>query len=213
VDIADLAGGAFLGDTLAVGTINKSYLLLRPDPATDEDHEWRNFLETSGGVTELRRSRLATVRAKQMYVSSLAYDAHADELLTVTVPSPRHRRMVVSRFDRRDFMLSSEFVVRLGPEMALSSSDRSMADYVVTGAVVVDRTLYAISAAYSTLLVIDLDSRTVVAAHGVPGLEQPVGLAVRGDELLIAQADGRIASVLRPGDEVPAAEAETEGGA
>jgi disulfide bond formation protein DsbB len=213
VDISTFAGAAFLGDTLAIGTINKSYLLLRPDPATDEDHEWRNFLETSGGVTELRRSRLATVRAKQMYVSSLAYDAHADELLTVTVPSPRHRRMVVSRFDRRDFMLSSEFVVRLGPEMALSNSNRSLADFVVTGAVVVDRTLYAISAAYSTLLVINLDSKTVVAAHGVPGLEQPVGLAARGDELLIAQADGRIASVLRPGAEVPAAEAETEGGA
>jgi disulfide bond formation protein DsbB len=197
VDISDLAGAAFLGDTLAIGTINKSYLLLRPDPATDEDHEWRNFLETSGGVTELRRSRLATVRARQMYVSSLAYDAVANELVTVSVPSPRHRRMVVSRFDRADFILSSEFVVRLGPDLAFAAPNRSLAEYVVTGGVVVDRMLYAISAAYSTLLVIDLDSRTVVAAHRVSGLEDPVGLAARGDELLLAQADGRIAVVSR----------------
>ena len=211
VDIAALAGAAFLGDTLAVGTINKSYLLLRPDPATDEDHEWRNFLETSGGVTELRRSRLATVRARQMYVSSLAYDAVANELITVSVPSPRHRRLVVSRFDRTDFLLSSEFVPVLGPDLALSGSGRSLAEYVVTGAVAVDRTLYAISAAHSTLLVFDLDSRTVTAAYAVPGIEQPVGLAARGDELLIAQADGRIAVVSRPGAVEAEGEAEAGG--
>jgi hypothetical protein len=205
VDIAALAGAAFLGDTLAVGTINKSYLLLRPDPATDEDHEWRNFLETSGGVTELRRSRLATIRARQMYVSSLAYDGDANELVTVSVPSARHRRMVVSRFDRRDFMLSSEFVPRLGPDLTFSAPNRSLAEYVVTGGVVVDRMLYAISPAYSTLLVFDLDYRIVSAAYAVPGLEGPVGIAARGDELLIAQADGRIAVVARPVAVDPAA--------
>ncbi|MGD8362938.1 MAG: disulfide bond formation protein B [Gemmatimonadota bacterium] len=199
VDLQALAGAAFLGDTLAVGTINKSYVVLRPDPATDEDYEWRNFLETSGGITELRRSRFATVRARQMYVSSLAYDPEARELVTVSVASPRQQRMVVSRFDRRDFMLSSEFLVRPGPEVALSAPGRSLAEYVVTGAVVVDRRLYAVSPAYSTLLVIDLVSGTVTEAYGVPGIEDPVGLAAREGELLIAQADGRIAVVSRPG--------------
>jgi hypothetical protein len=199
VDIGALAGAAFLGDTLALGTINKSYLLLRPDPATDEDHEWRSFLETSGGITELRRSRLATVRARQMYVSSLAFDADANELVTVSVPSPRQQRMVVSRFDRADFMLSSEFLPRLSSDLAFAAPGRSLAEYVVTGAVVVDRMLYAVSAAYSTLLVLDLDSKAFVAAYAVPGVEQPVGLAARGNELLIAQADGRIAVVSRPG--------------
>jgi disulfide bond formation protein DsbB len=199
VELEALAGAAFLGDTLAVGTINKSYVLLRPDPATDEDYEWRHFLDTSGGITELRRSRFATVRARQMYVSSLAYDAEAQELLTVSVPSPRHQRMVVSRFDRRDLMLASEFQVRPGPGLALAAPGRSLAEYVVTGAVVVDRRLYAISPAYSTLLVIDLVSQTVMGAYGVPGIEDPVGLAAREGELLIAQADGRIAVVSRPG--------------
>jgi len=199
VDLQALAGAAFLGDTLAVGTINKSYVLLRPDPATDEDYEWRHFLETSGGISELRRSRFGTVRARQMYVSSLAYDAEARELLTVSVPSPRHQRMVVSRFDRRDFVLSSEFQVRPGPGLAFGAPDRGLAEYVVTGAVVVDRQLFAISSAYSTLLVIDLESEAVTGAYGVPGIEDPVGLATREDDLLIAQADGRIGVVSRPG--------------
>jgi DNA-binding beta-propeller fold protein YncE len=69
---------------------------------------------------------------------------------------------------------------------------------VVSGAVVVDGRLYAISAAYSTLLVIDLVTKSVTAAFAVAGLEQPVGIAARGAQLLVAQADGRIAVIERP---------------
>ncbi|MBI2402682.1 MAG: disulfide bond formation protein B, partial [Gemmatimonadetes bacterium] len=84
IDLSPLAGAAFVGsDTLAVLSTNKSYVLLRPDPGVDADLQWRRFLATDGEVTELRRSRFATVRARQMYVMSLAYDPTADELITV----------------------------------------------------------------------------------------------------------------------------------
>jgi len=116
----------------------------------------------------------------------------------VSVPSPRHRRLVVSRFARGDRGLSSEFPPRLSGGLALAGEGRSLAEYVVTGAAVADGRLYAISAAYSTLLVVDLRERTVTAAYAVPGLERPVGVAVRGSQLLIAQADGRIAALERP---------------
>jgi disulfide bond formation protein DsbB len=199
IDLSPLAGAAFVGDTLALLSTNKSYVLLRPDPRADADREWRNFLETDGGVTELRRSRFATVRARQMYVLSLAYDREADELITVAVPSPRHRRLVVSRFARDDLTLASEFLPRLGAGLTPSGPDRSLAEYVVTGAAVAEGLLYAISAAYSTLLVIDLETKTVSAAYAAAGIERPVGLAVRGGELLVAQADGRVAVIGRLG--------------
>lgn len=199
IDLTPLAGAAFLnGDTLAAMSNNKSYVLLRPDANADERLEWRHFLQTSSDVTEVRRSRFATVRARQQYALALAYDPAADELITVSAPSPRHPRVVVSRFDRRDFLLSSEFVVAPDSALALAGPERSASEYLVTGAAVHDRMLYAISAAYSTLLAIDLESRTLVAAWAVPGLTAPVGVAVRGGELLIAQADGRIAVVARP---------------
>lgn len=203
VELTPLAGAAFIGDTLVAVSTNKSYALLRADPGADEDYEWRHFLTTSGGVTELRRSRLATLRAKQMYILSAAYDRDADELVTVSVPSPRHRRMVISRFDRSDLVLSSEFVPRLAPGLTLAGPDRSLAEYVVTGAVAADGMLYAVSAAYSTVLVVDLAAKTIVAAHAVTGLEQPVGITIRGEELLIAQADGRVAVLALPGTQDP----------
>ncbi|MEJ2503431.1 MAG: disulfide bond formation protein B, partial [Gemmatimonadota bacterium] len=115
IDLSPLAGAAFVApDTLVVMSTNKSYVVLRPDAQADPDREWRHFLETDGGVSEVRRSRFATVRARLHYALSLAYDSAADELITVAVPSTLHPRLVVSRFDRRDFVLSSEFLPRPG---------------------------------------------------------------------------------------------------
>ncbi len=199
IDLSPLAGAAFIGDdTLAVLSTNKSYVLLRPDTQANADLEWRHFLSTNGGMTELRLGRFATVRARQMYVLSLAYDPSADELVTLTVPSPRQRRLVVSRFARGDLLLASEFEPRLGAGLTLAGPDRALAEYVVTGAVVADGLLYAVSAAYSTLLVVNLRDRTLRAAYAVPGLTHPTGLAARGSQLLVAQADGRVAVLERP---------------
>ena len=105
---------------------------------------------------------------------------------------------VVSRFAGRDRMLASEFVVRAGAGLTPQGDGRSAAEYVVTGAAVSDGVLYAVSAAYSTLLVIDLQDRTLRAAYAVPGLSHPVGVAVRGAQLLVAQQDGRIAVLEHP---------------
>jgi disulfide bond formation protein DsbB len=178
-------------------------VLLREDPDADPDREWRHFKETDGGIAELGRSRFATVRARQQYVLSLAYDRGADELITLSVPSPRHQRVVVSRFDRRDRMLASEFLPRLADGLSFADPDRSLAEYVVTGAAVADGVLYAVSAAYSTLLAIDLDAKTVIGAWALAGIQHPVGLAVRGSELVTVEADGDVRVYERPGGVAP----------
>jgi hypothetical protein len=198
LDLSPLAGAAFLGDTLAVLATNKSYVLLREDSLADREAAWRVFRSTDGGVRELRRARFATVRARQMFVMSLAYDRVADELVTVSVPSPRQRRLVVSRFARGDLLLSSEFVPALAPGLSFSGPERTLADYAVTGATIAEGLLYAISAAHSTLLVIDPAARVVRAAYAVPGLARPTGLAARYGELYVLQADGRVAVIERP---------------
>jgi hypothetical protein len=58
--------------------------------------------------------------------------------------------------------------------------------------------LYALSAAYGTLLTIDLASRSIVGVHGIEGLHRPVGLAAKGDELFVADASGRVSVVAAP---------------
>jgi disulfide bond formation protein DsbB len=198
VDLSPLAGTAFLGDTLAVLSNNKTWAALLPTPAVAPDSEWRHYLETDGHMLEVGLGRFQTVRAHQMYVLSLAFDPARRELITVSVPNAPHHQLVVSRFARADMMLPSEFAPALGAGLTLAGKDRSLADYLVTGATMAGGRLYAISAAYSTLLVTDLPTKTVTAAYAVPGLVHPVGLAARGADLLVAQADGRVAVLKRP---------------
>jgi hypothetical protein len=96
-------------------------------------------------------------------------------------------------------MLSEEFVPSLAPNTGVSlGKGRSLGEYMITGAVVVGRQLFAISAAHATLLTLDLATHRIVAAHVVPGLANPVGLAAQGGDLVILGADGTITVIARP---------------
>jgi hypothetical protein len=64
---------------------------------------------------------------------------------------------------------------------------------------VADGRLYAISAAYSTLITVDLASRRLIAAYAIPGLNRPSGLAIKGGDFYIVGEDGAVAIVGRPG--------------
>lgn len=195
VDLGRLAGAAFLDSetVMALGE-NKSYVILRENDRADAGKNFRFFLESFGRFDELARSRLATVRARMMYVMSLAFDPATNSLYTITVPNAKVRRLVVSRFDRRDLTLSEEFVPMLGPESGLnfSGEKRSLDELYVTGAAVADGRMYAISAAHSALLAIDIAAHSVVAAHTIRGPARPTGIAIRGGDLYIIGEDGTV---------------------
>jgi hypothetical protein len=195
VDLGRFAGAAFLGpDTVIAVTENKSYVVLRENGQADAAANFRYFLESFESFDEVARSRFGTVRARMMYVMSAAFDPGSQSIYTVTVPNSKTRRLVVSRFDRRDLTLSEEFVLRADPASGLSvvGEGRSMDELYVTGATIAGGRMYALSAAYSTLLTVDLASRSVVAAHAIPGIERPVGLAINGDNLFILNEAGTL---------------------
>ncbi|MEW6366308.1 MAG: disulfide bond formation protein B [Acidobacteriota bacterium] len=189
VDMSELNGAAFVDSrTIAALSHNKSYVILKENDAADADKNYRYFAESFDQFDELDRSRFSTVRARMMYVMSLAYDPASDCLYTVTVPNRRNKKLVVSRFARTDMTLSEEYSPKLsaGSGPVLRDDTRSLGEYYVTGIAIRDGRMYAISAAYSTLLLIDLAKREVSAAYAVRGLSKPNGLAVRGTELYVA---------------------------
>lgn len=198
VDLGTFAGVAFLGPhtILAVGE-NKSYVVLKENDRADASANFRYFLESADRFDELSRGRLGTVRARMMYTMSAAYDPEHDAIYTVTVPNARVARLVLSRFDRADMTLSEEWSPKAGPGIALRK-DRSLHQLYVTGAAMAGQTLYAISAAASTLVVIDLPTHAITAAYTIPGLNRPTGIAVRGDDLYIADREGGVSVVARP---------------
>lgn len=199
VDLGQLAGGAFLdGKTVMALGENKSYVILRENDGANEADNFRFFLESFDKFDQVSRSRLSTMRARMMYVMSLAFDPPTNSLYTVTVPNSKVRRLVVSRFDMRDLTLSEEFTPALGPGLKFSGEKRSLDELYVTGVAVADGRMYAISAAYSTLLTIDLAAHSVVAAHAVPDIARPAGIAIKGGDFYIVGEGGEVLVVEKP---------------
>lgn len=200
VDIGRIVGAAFLdkGAVIAVGE-NKSYVVLQPNDRANADSNFRYFLESRDRFDEVDRSRFGTVRARMLYIMSAAYDAASNSVYTITVPNNRAKRLIVSRFDRRDLTLSEEYMPRLSPASGLTLAPRRTLDELaVTGAAAADGQLFALSAAYGTLLTIDLGTRQVVAAHAIAGLTRPAGIAVKGGDLYIVDDAGLLTIVARP---------------
>jgi disulfide bond formation protein DsbB len=195
VDLGRFAGAAFLGDgrLLAVSE-NKSYVIVRETEQADARRNYRYFVESPTAFDEVSRSRFTTVRARLMYVMSAAVDPRDGSVVTVTVPNARSRRWIVSRFDAADLQLSEEFVPALAPEVARGLPEPSTAldRLVISGTAIDNGRLHALSAAHSTLLTIDLASRTVIAAAVIPGLTQPTGLAVKAGRFHIVGRDGTL---------------------
>jgi disulfide bond formation protein DsbB len=202
VDLARFTACAFLDSrtVIALGE-NKSYVVLQENDKADAAANYRYFLESFDKFDEVSRSRLTTVRAKMMYVMSMAFDPASASIYTVTVPNAKVKRFVVSRFDRRDMTLSEEFTPALAPGSGLAFKDKkgSLDPFFVTGAAFAGGRLYALSAAFNTLLTIDPAARTVVAAHLIPGLARPAGIAIRGHELYVVSETGAVTVAGMPG--------------
>ena len=198
VDLAKFTAGAFLasGTVMAVSE-NKSFVVLEESDKADAAANYRYFLASFDKFNEVSRSRFTTVRARMMYVMAAAFDPETQSVFTITAPNARVKRLVVSRFDRRDMTLSEEFSPALAPAsgLAFKTDKGSLDPFYVTGAAFAGGKIYAISAAFGTLLVIDPQTRTVVSAHAIPGLERPVGIAIRGAEAFIIDAAGALTIV------------------
>jgi len=197
VDLDRFAGVAFLApDTVMAVSRNKSFVVLREPGAGERPDTARNFrffLDRFDAFHEITRSRFATVRAKMMYVEAAAFVPELESVFTVGVPNPRQRNLVVSRFAKSDMTLSEEFLPALAPEADLSLREgRSLAEYAVTGLAASAGRLYALSAAYSTLLVIDPGSRQIVGARSLSVPPRPIGLAIAGDAVYVVNADGEV---------------------
>jgi len=206
VDLGRFAGAAFLdkGQLVAVGE-NKSYVVLKPNDKANADSNFRYFLESRDQFDEVTRSRFGTVRARLLYVMSAAYDPASNSIYTLTVPNNLVKRLIVSRFDRGDFTLSEEFSLTVTKDAGLAlGTDRSLGEYMVTGAAIADGQLFAVSAAHAALLVIDLSTHRLTAAFAIPGLVRPTGLALKGDDLFIVSQDGTLTVVPRPAARVGA---------
>ena len=197
-DFVNDLGHGFVGVAFHKGGVlamaeNKSWVTLKEAPAGAKEN-WSSFLENRAAFEDLDRDNFATIRARLNYVTALAAGPHG--LYTAALPNAKGKALVISRFDPNDLILAEEFVPETnGPVFA---NGRSLSDLAPVGLAVDGDRLFMLSGAFATLIEIDLPSHRVTRAWAIPGLPRPTGLTLRGTNLLVIGADGRVAVLSRP---------------
>ena len=126
-------------------------------------------------VTEQRPLRLALDGSP----TDLAYDAATDQFLLTTTKGVYLTDGALEQVQRHA-IIDAGYSVDIGR---------------IAGAAIADGRLFALSAAYGTLLTIDLATHQVAAAQAIPGLTRPTGLAITGGDLYIVDDAGRLTVV------------------
>jgi hypothetical protein len=188
-----VAGSAFAGDKLMIIGFNKVLVgVQKTDKPIDDLLEWRTFRETSGHIAPTfgkNRKNMVSIRGKSSYINSMASDGAY--LYTVTIPNRWTKKVVLQKFDTKDWMLSAETLVKAAPSLALKKG-RTLDDYYVAGLTFHDGKLLALSPRYNTLLVIDPQTAQAVDAFEIEGLASPRSIFVRDGILnVLDRKDGK----------------------
>lgn len=192
--IGPLVGVAFTGpDSLVVMGDNKAHASLVLQADQNWEVNYRRFNESEDGIGEVGRGQFATVRAKLSYVSALAFDRKADQLITVTAANERGDNLVTSRFALADMTLSAETPLDLGPQQDIWLAQLPM----LTGMAVEGRYSYLLSASSSEVLVMETQTGKVKQGYRLNAPVQPQGLVKQGNSLYIVGFDSGVNTLYR----------------
>ncbi|MCL1035967.1 disulfide bond formation protein B [Shewanella submarina] len=179
VEISNLAGVAFDSDNSVLVTADhKSFARVAYDPSARIADYYANFFEGTDGITEFKRGRFETARAKYNYVGSVGYDAASNEYVMVTLPDAKRNNFVEVRLSGKDFKLNSERVLGIDTK-ALP---------MVTGTLVDGDKLVMLSQSGQQLLTVDAATGVVVSAANLAEAGNLQALTVQGDKLLVVDA-------------------------
>lgn len=175
VEISNLAGVVFDGDNTALVTADhKSYVRLEFDPNAKISDSFYKFMDGTDGVSELKRSRFATTRARYNYIGSLAWDHDTREYVSVSIPDPKQNNFVMSRFSSQDYQVNSEAKI----------SGLTGKYPVITGSFIKNSNLYMLSHGTNQILVANKDN---------PELMDVIGLAPQSNVQGMTNVENMIA--------------------
>lgn len=112
------------------------------------------------------------------HVLSMAYLPENNSVYSATVPSMKHKKLIISRFDKRDNLLSEEFIPAVKDGMTLREG-KTLADYYIMGLTAHDGALYAVSKQFSQVLKIDPVSKQITQVYEFSGIMNPQGITFK----------------------------------
>ena len=173
---------------------NKTYAFFKLAPNQDKKEAnlaWRYLYKGYEDFTLDFKDRYSTVRAKQQYILSWDYSDFYKEFFIATVPDDIKSYWSIASFNSEDNMLSSEFLPTFAKSLKIKDK-RDLSDYYITGMDAKDEFIYLLSIRYSTILMLDPRTRTIVDAYGFSGVKDATALAIRDDMFYItSREDGK----------------------
>ncbi len=162
---------------------NKVFVYLKkaaskPEGQAAEFKAFHDFTEGLESFNLIKRAPYLSVRARMMHALAFTYDADNNSVYTITVPSDKYKKIVVSRFDKKDDILSEEFFPVKGAGLTLKAG-RSLDEYYVTGLTYNNGRLYALSKQYSSILVLNPTSKEIETVYSFDGVANPQGITFR----------------------------------
>lgn len=168
----------FAADEFGVLGWNKVYAFFKEDGNRSARENFPSFIEGTEHYAVTARGAYNTVRSRMQHVLSMAYLPENNGVYTITVPSSKHQKLVVSRFDRADNMLSEEFIPTLADGLALKEG-KTLGEYYITGLTAHEGDLYAVSKQFSQVLRIDPRTRQIVDVQAFSGIANPQGIVFK----------------------------------
>ncbi|WP_101775497.1 disulfide bond formation protein B [Pasteurella oralis] len=169
-------GSAFFSETeFGVLGWNKIFVFFKEDDTRTAKQNFPSFIEGLDQYTVTARGAYNTVRARMLHVLSMAYLPENNSVYSATVPNTKHKKLIISRFDKKDNLLSEEFVPSV-KEGIMMRKDTNLADYYITGLVAHEGALYAVSKQFSQVLKIDPMSKQITQVYEFSGIANPQGI-------------------------------------
>lgn len=185
-------GSAFFNKT-EFGVIgwNKIFVFLKEDRNVSAKDNFPHFIEGLDSYAITSRGAYNTVRARMFHVLSMAYLAENNSVYTITVPNNKNKKLIISRFDKRDNMLSEEFSPILGAGVVLREN-KDIGAYYITGLAAKNGFLYAVSKRFSQVLQINPITHEIINVYAFDGIKNPQGITFNGDIMqILSYEDGK----------------------
>lgn len=154
---------------------NKVFVFLKEDNGISAKDNFPNFIEGLDSYAITSRGAYNTVRARMFHVLSMTYLAKNNSVYTITVPNNKNKKLIISRFDQHDNMLSEEFSPTPGAGVTLREG-KDIGDYYITGLAVNNGDLYAVSKRFSQVLKINPTTHEIVGVYAFDGIKNPQGI-------------------------------------
>lgn len=187
LEMEKTVGATWYKSDVGMISYNKSFVIYEPIDINDEkeqNEQWKHLLKGYDKWKLKEKNRFFTLRAKQQYILGFDYDESKNIFLSVSVPNDVRDYWSVAVFDGDDKMILEEYIPKIGGNLSIDEN-RNLGEFYIVGVDILDDCAYLLSKNYSTILKLDINSKSLIDAYSFANVPNPVALSIKDNKFYI----------------------------